>query len=123
VTTRLPSCVQLESNSLILTIRNSSNGSPISSVPVHVTESTPTDPCSSTSANSTKDLGILSTDVNGTIEVCCTGSTFFFNATYLGQNYRVVSTAEGAEGVQCVTLYVPSGITNTTFGPQFQNHC
>jgi hypothetical protein len=122
-TSTLPTCIQLESEPLFLIIRNSSTGSPIGSVPVRVTESTPNDLCSSTSGNSTKDLGIINTDINGTIDVCCTGSTFFFDVTYLGGNYQVTSTAEGAESVQCVTLYIPSGITNTMFGPQFQGHC
>ena len=118
-----PTCVQLESEPLFLIVKNSSTGSPISSVPVQVKESTPTDLCSATSPNTTKSLGVLSTDVNGTIEVCCTGSTFSFNATYLGANYQVTSTAEGAESVQCVTLYIPSGVTTTTFSPTFQDHC
>ena len=122
-TSTTSTCIQLESEPLFLIVKNSSSGSPIGSVPVQVTESTPNDLCSSTSGNSTKDLGILSTDINGTIEVCCTGSTFSFDVTYLGGNYQVTSTAEGAESVQCVTLYIPSGVTNTTFGPQFQDHC
>jgi hypothetical protein len=118
-----PACIQTESEPLFLIIRNTSTGSPIGSVPVQVTESTPNDLCSPTSGNSTKDLSILSTDINGTIEVCCTGSTFFFGVTYLGGDYQITSTAEGAESVQCVTLYIPSGVTNTTFAPQFQDHC
>ena len=118
-----PACIQLESEPLFLIVKNSSTGSPISSVPVQVKESTPTDLCSATSANTTKSLGVLSTNANGTIQVCCTGSTFSFNATYLGQNYQVTSTAEGAESVQCVTLYIPSGVTTTTFSPTFQDHC
>jgi len=116
-------CIQLESEPLFLIIRNSSTGSPIGSVPVQVTESTPNDLCSPTSGSSTKNLGVLSTDINGTLEVCCTGSTFSFDLTYLGGSYQVNSTAEGAESVQCVTLYIPSGVTNTTFGPQFQDYC
>ena len=116
-------CVQLESEPLFLIVKNSSTGSPIGSVPVQVKESTPTDLCSPTSGNTTKSLGVLSTDLNGTIQVCCTGSTFSFNATYLGQSYQVTSTAEGAESVQCVTLYIPSGTTTTTFSPTFQDHC
>jgi hypothetical protein len=115
-------CVQLESEPLFLIVRNSSTGSPISSVPVQVEKSTPVNLCAPTTT-STSDLGIVRTDTNGTIEVCCTGSTFFFNAAYAGRSYQLNSTAEGAESVQCVTLYIPSGLTNTTFGPQFENHC
>lgn len=121
--TTATSCVQLESEPLDFIIRNSTNRSPISAVPVQVNESTPLDPCSPNGSNSTKDLGILDTNANGTIQVCCTGSTFFFSVAYLGRNYQVNSTAEGAESVQCVTLYIPSAVTNTTFGPPLQGHC
>ncbi len=116
-------CVQLESEPLYLIIRNSTTGNPIGAVPVQVNESTPLDLCSPGGGNSTKNLGTIDTNANGTIEVCCTGSTFAFSIAYLGANYQVNSTAEGAESVQCVTLYIPSGVTNTTFGPQFQDHC
>ncbi len=116
-------CIRLDSEPLFLIVKNSSTGSPINSVPVQAKDSTPDDLCSATSANTTKSLGILSTDINGTIQVCCTGSTFFFNVTYMGGSYQVTSTAEGAESVQCVTLYIPSGTTSTTFSPTFQTHC
>lgn len=124
--TATASCVQLESEPLFLTIRNSTSGSPIPSIQVQVQESTPTDLCSSSSPKTTENLGVMSTDINGTIEVCCTGSTFSFSIPYLagspfGGSYQ--STANGAESVECVTLYLPSGVMGTTYAPQFQDHC
>ena len=123
VTMFTTTCIRLDSEPLFLIVKNSSTGSPINSVPVQVRESTPNDLCSAASGNTSKSLGILSTNINGTIQVCCTGSTFFFNVTYMAESYQVASTAQGAESAQCVILYIPSGTTSTSFSPTFQNHC
>jgi hypothetical protein len=86
-------CTQTESEPLYFIIRNSTTANPIGEVPVHVDESTPLDLCSPGDGNSTT-LSTMDTNANGTIEVCCTGSTFVFSIAYLGGNYQVNSTAE-----------------------------
>jgi hypothetical protein len=121
-------CAQLESEPLFLTVKNSSSGNPITSEAMQVRESTPTDLCSATSAMSTENLGTMAMGADGMIELCCTGSAFSFKIPYLegshfGGSYQLNSTAEGAQSVQCVTLYLPSGVMNTTYGSQFQDHC
>ena len=123
-----PGCIQLESEPLFLTVRNGSSGHPFSHLEVQVKESTPADLCSPSGPSTTENLGAMYADVNGTIEVCCTGSTFFFsipylNGSYFGSGYSVNSTATGAESVQCVTLSLPGGSVTTTYGAQFQDHC
>jgi hypothetical protein len=65
----------------------------------------------------------METNANGSIEVCCTGSTFSFTFAYMGANYQLSSTAESAAIAQCVWFYVPSATSVTTFAAPFDPQC
>jgi hypothetical protein len=65
----------------------------------------------------------LQTNANGSIEVCCTGSTFFFKFAYFGAEYQLNATAEGAESAECVTFFIPSAATTTTNSSHFYYQC
>jgi hypothetical protein len=116
------SCVQLEIAPLFLLIANSSTGRRISGIPVQVEKTTPTDLCNPVSTTST-NIGTMETNVNGSIEVCCTGSTFFFTFTYMGAHYQFNSTAEGAQIAECLWFYVPSATSTTVFAAPFDPQC
>lgn len=107
---------------LFLIIANSSNGRRISAVQVQVEKTTPLDLCNPTSTTST-NLGTMETNVNGSIEVCCTGSRFFFTFSYLGADYRFNATAESAQIAECLWFYIPSATTVTLFAAPFDPQC
>ncbi len=115
-------CGQLASTPLFLLIANSSTGRRISGVPVEVEKTTPTDLCNPISTT-TVNLGTMETNVNGSIELCCSGSTFFFTFTYMGAHYQFNSTAEGAEIAQCVWFSIPSATSTTEFAAPFDPQC
>lgn len=115
-------CAQLEPAPLFLLIANSSIGGRIGGVPVQVEKTTPIDLCNPNSTTST-NLGTMETNVNGSIEVCCTGSTFSFTFAYMGANYQLSSTAESAAIAQCVWFYVPSATSVTVFATVFDPQC
>ncbi len=117
-----PTCIQLDSAPMYLTVRNNSTGNPISSLPIQVQElPEAANPCSAT--DSTLNLGTMETNANGSIDVCCTGSAFFFRFTYGGATYQVSELAEGAESAECVTFYVPSNTTTITYPGNFVYYC
>jgi hypothetical protein len=115
-------CAQLEPAPLFLLIANSSTGSRISGIPVQVEKTTPIRLCRPNSTIST-NLGTMETNVNGSIEVCCTGSTFSFTFAYMGANYQLSSTAESAAIAQCVWFYVPSATSTIVFAAPIDPQC
>jgi hypothetical protein len=115
--------VQLESAPLYLVIKNSSTAKPMGSVPVQVEKATPTNWCPNQTQTALTNLGTMETNANGSIEVCCTGSTFYFGIQYKGANHQLNATAEGAESAECVTFYMPSTISTITYTQLFHYQC
>ena len=122
----LSTCTQLETAPLFLTIKAASTGDPINSVPITVQKLTPQNLCedNGNAGSNSSDLGTMETDVNGTIELqCCSGDEFLFNITYSGTSYYFNAISEGAESAECITLFLPTLETTTTYSPQFQYEC
>ena len=113
-------CEQLESAPLFLIVRNSSTQAPIAGVHVSVSQ---WDPAECPSALGAGIHFEEYTNSDGSVEVCCTGAQFVFQFIYLGHQYQVSATDEGAEAAECVTISVPSGITQTSFGPLLESVC
>ncbi len=112
-------CTILESSPLILTVKNSSSDGQIASLPIQISEIKDVD-CNQSNVT---NLGIMSTNSSGMISLCCTATEFFFNTTYSGVNYSLNVTANGAESAECLTWYIPSLKTTTTYSPNFDFEC
>lgn len=100
---------------LIFTLQNSSNGNPLGSVPIQVTEVAPL--CGSTSYTTTT-MSPLSTNASGIIIICCDTAKYYFALSYSGLNYYV-NASIGIQIATCVTLGIPSGKVNITTSHQY----
>jgi len=96
-------CTIPDEGGLVLRILNSSTGQPISSVPVQVQNLYPECP---PNPHTTENLGVMTTDANGTIITGGLGE-FYFGVNDSG--YYSVDAGIKLGGTTCVTLEIPSG--------------
>lgn len=108
--------IPVEGN-LILQVLNSTSGKPIGSVPVHVEYLAPD--CSP-NPHTIEDLGLMSTDTNGTLTIGGLGE-YYFNVSYFG-SYSVEAGVEPVRAT-CVTLSTPSTEVHIAYSQSFQSSC
>jgi hypothetical protein len=112
-------CVIIPEGNLILTIENSSNQKPISSLPIHITFLAPR--CSP-NPYTTSSLATMATNGSGVLTICCNVGEYYFSVTLSGATYNT-NASIGAEKATCVIWDIPSGKVSITFSQTFQTSC
>jgi len=110
-------CELTAAGSIVLKVLNSSSGSPIGSLPVHVEylqEPCPPNP------HTTENLGIQDTNGSGIISAGGLGEYFFRFPTYGSYS---VNASIAPERVACVTVRVPSQQLEINYSATFSSKC